>query len=129
MMVYYRTVNATSFNNSNLGTGMTYYYKVAAVNPIGTGPSTDTLNGTTAPLPPPEEEASLIWQILGSMFFYLGVVLAGCSVAIWFVMRRRRRKRARMRGAKRPQKQMGAPPGQGRTSPTGQQQMGQLPKK
>lgn len=129
IMVYYRTVNATSFNNSNLGTGMTYYYKVAAVNAIGTGPSTDTLNGTTAPLPPPEEEASLIWQILGSMFFYLGVVLAGCSVAVWFVMRRRRRKRARMRGAKRPQKQMGAPQGQARTSPTGQQQMGQLPKK
>ncbi len=129
IMVYYRTVEATSFNNSGLGTGLTYFYKVAAVNDIGTGQATNVVNGTTALPPPPVEEPDLIWQVLGSMFFYIGLVLAACALAVWFIMRRRKRRKARLRGAKKPQRQMGVPQGQAKTAPPGQQQMGQLPKK
>jgi hypothetical protein len=102
---------------------------VAAVNDIGTGQATNVVNGTTAPPPPPVEEVDLIWQVLGSMFFYIGLVLAACALAVWFIMRRRKRRKARLRGAKKPARQMGVPQGQAKTAPPGQQQMGQLPKK
>ncbi|WP_458720656.1 heparin lyase I family protein [Candidatus Nitrosocosmicus sp. R] len=37
----------TSFSDSNLNTGTTYYYKIAAVNRDGTGPASDEVSATT----------------------------------------------------------------------------------
>ncbi len=49
--------NVTTYNNTGLINGDTYYYKVAAVNEIGTGPMSNGVNDT--PLAPPSEPYGL----------------------------------------------------------------------
>ena len=43
----------TSYTDTTVSNGTTYYYQVAAVNAVGTGPGSNERSATPAPPPPP----------------------------------------------------------------------------
>ncbi len=50
---YIEIGNITSFNDTNVNGGVTYYYKVSAVNSVGEGPLSNETNGTPVSEPSP----------------------------------------------------------------------------
>ena len=86
---FYKTVTTTFLNNTNLPLNVTYFFKVCAVNAIDPGAFTDLVSNTTKELPQPVKKEQFLWGIFESMFFYVGLVMLGCVVGLFFYMKRR----------------------------------------
>jgi fibronectin type 3 domain-containing protein len=119
-LVMYRSVTTTYFNSTNLPLDTTYFYKVAAVNAIGTGNFSDLVNATTKLPPVPAPKEQFLWGIFESLFFYLGLVMLACVVLVLVFMKRFkkrgfRKKVAQKKGAnlksQLPGQQNGSQPG------------------
>lgn len=87
-LVMYRSVTTTYLNSSNLPLETTYFYRVAAVNAIGTGEFSDIVNATTILPPVPPVKEQFLWGIFESLFFYLGVIMLICVVLVFLFMKR-----------------------------------------
>ncbi|HSV42804.1 MAG TPA: fibronectin type III domain-containing protein, partial [Methanomassiliicoccales archaeon] len=101
LMIYYRSTTELEYNATNLQNETTYYFKVAAVNAIGEGNATDVLNATTILTPELVREEKFLWGILENMFFYAGLVMAGCVIALWFFKIRGKRRGFRKKVAQK----------------------------
>jgi hypothetical protein len=87
-LVMYRSVTTPYLNSSNLPLDTTYYYKVAAVNAIGTGEFSNIVNATTKLPPAPPVKEQFLWGIFESLFFYLGLIMLICVILVLVFMKR-----------------------------------------
>lgn len=93
--VFLTQVTGTSYNNTGLENDTTYYYRVAAVNALGTGPKSDEVSATTL-----HEAPASVSSGGGGGFNILGffsdtvvlivLVLIAAGVIFWFMREKRK---------------------------------------
>jgi len=97
-MYYFKTVSVTEANHTNVPLDMTYYYKVAAINAIGTSDFSEIVNATTVEAPVEKSEKKSIWDTIKSMIIYIVAIMVACIAVLLLLKRKmgrgRRKKRA-----------------------------------
>jgi fibronectin type 3 domain-containing protein len=105
--IYLTQVAGTTYNNTNLENGTTYFYRVAAVNALGTGSMSDEASATTLDHQPsagPIIGSTGGFDLFGffsdSVVLLVLVLIAG-AIIFWFVRENRKSKARAKQDAER----------------------------
>jgi len=79
-MEYLTTVDNTSYVDTQVQEGVTYYYTVVATNDLGVGPTSEAVNGATVKPAPSQAEGILP---------VVGAVIAGAAALTGVILWRR----------------------------------------
>ena len=87
LMVYMTDVTGNLYNDTDLPTDITYYYKAVAINVVGQGPDSDTVNATTAIVP--VEKKVDVWATLFTGAIPMATLVLLAAIGALFLIRKK----------------------------------------